>query len=201
MDHTSCHANCDALDPSDIAAKAVFGFVSLYSARLPGGIARLEPVKTHTSGLEGNLQDGRRTGDLFGAWPMKQSAQTEHPELWRLSTASVIVHRTTDSTQPTPTARGSEMPTNVEIVKRFVSEVINQGRVATIAEIAQGDLVALTMIATGTHDGDLMGLAPTGATIELPMAIVSGFEDGQIVEEREYYDSATMMSQLGLDTA
>ena len=136
------------------------------------------------------------------------------------------------------------MPTNVEIVKRFVSQVINQGRVATIAEIihpryryhgpggveaegragaqsiidefraafsdlhveitaeiAQGDLVALTMIATGTHDGDLMGLAPTGATIELPMAIVSRFEDGQIVEEREYYDSATMMSQLGLDTA
>ena len=136
------------------------------------------------------------------------------------------------------------MPTNVEIVKRFVSEVVNQGRMETIAEvihpryqyhgpggveaegragvqsiidefraafsdlhaeitaeIAQGDLVALTMITTGTHDGDLMGLAPTGATIELPMAIVSRFEDGQIVEEWEYYDSATMMSQLGLDKA
>ncbi len=57
------------------------------------------------------------------------------------------------------------------------------------------------MVTTGTHDGDLMGLAPTGAKIELPMAIVSRFEDGQIVEEWEYYDSATMMSQLGLDTA
>ncbi len=136
------------------------------------------------------------------------------------------------------------MPTNIEIVKRFVSEVVNQGRVKTIAEvihpryryhgpggveaegragaqsiidefraafsdlhaeitaeIAQGDLVALTMVTTGTHDGDLMGLAPTGAKIELPMAIFSRFEDGQIVEEWEYYDSATMMSQLGLDTA
>ena len=33
------------------------------------------------------------------------------------------------------------------------------------------------------------------------MAIVSRFEDGQIVEEWGYYDSATMMSQLGLDAA
>ena len=114
------------------------------------------------------------------------------------------------------------MPTNVEIVKRFVSEVVNQGRVETItevihpryryhgpggveaegrtgvqriidefraafsdlhaeitAEIAQGDMVALTMVTTGTHDGDLMGLAPTGAAIELPMAIVSRFGTGR----------------------
>ena len=27
------------------------------------------------------------------------------------------------------------MPTNVEIVKRFVSEVVNQGRAETIAEV------------------------------------------------------------------
>ncbi|MFQ5554438.1 MAG: ester cyclase [Acidimicrobiia bacterium] len=64
------------------------------------------------------------------------------------------------------------------------------------SEIAQGDLVALTMVATGTHDGDLMGIAPTGASIELPMAVVSRLEDGRIAEEWEYYDTASLMSQL-----
>jgi len=136
------------------------------------------------------------------------------------------------------------MHTNLEIVKRFIDEVVNQGHVETIAEIvhpryryhgpggieaeghagiqniigefraafsdlhaeviaeiAQEDLVALTLATTGTHDGELMGLAPTGATIDLPMAIVSRLEEGQIVEEWEYYDSATIMSQLGLDVA
>ncbi len=73
-------------------------------------------------------------------------------------------------------------------------------RAEITSEIAQGDLVALTMVATGTHDGDLMGLAPSGAKIELPIAIVSRFEDGQIAEEWEYYDSATLISQLGADT-
>lgn len=135
------------------------------------------------------------------------------------------------------------MSTNTEVVKRFVNEVVNQGRMAILAEvlhpryryhgpggveaegpdgaqsivgefraafsdlhaeitseIAQGDLVALTMVTTGTHDGDLMGMAPTGARIELPMAIVSRLDEGRIVEEWEYYDSATLMGQLGADT-
>lgn len=66
------------------------------------------------------------------------------------------------------------------------------------SEIAQGELVALTMLMTGTHDGDLMGIAPTGAAIELPMAIVSRVDGGRIVEEWEYFDSATIISQLGV---
>ena len=131
------------------------------------------------------------------------------------------------------------MSTHNEVAKRVVNEIVNQGRMETIAElvhpeyryhgpggveaegpeglerligdfragfsdlhaeitseIAQGDLVALTMVTTGTHDGELMGMAPTGATIELPMAIVSRFEDGRVAEEWEYYDSATLMNQL-----
>lgn len=64
------------------------------------------------------------------------------------------------------------------------------------SEIAQGDMVALTMVATGTHDGALMDLPPTGAKMELPIAVVSRVEDGLIAEEWEYYDNATMMAQL-----
>lgn len=64
------------------------------------------------------------------------------------------------------------------------------------SEVAQGDRVALTLVMTGTHDGELMGIAPTGATIELPVAVVSQLRKGRIVEEWEYYDAATLMGQL-----
>ena len=68
------------------------------------------------------------------------------------------------------------------------------------AEIAQDEFVALTLVLRGTHDGELSGIPATGARIELPIAIVTRIEDGQIVEDWEYYDLATIMSQLGLDT-
>lgn len=67
---------------------------------------------------------------------------------------------------------------------------------AILSEVAQGDRVALTLVLTGTHDGDLLGIAPTGARIELPVAVVSRLEDRKVVEEWEYYDSATLMNQL-----
>lgn len=129
-----------------------------------------------------------------------------------------------------------------EVARRFVDEVVNNGRMDSIAElvhphyryhgpggveaagldgaeqvvsefragfsdlhaeitaeIAQDDLVALTLVLTGTHDGELTGIPATGAKIELPIAIVTRIEDGRILEDWEYYDLATIMSQLGLD--
>ena len=66
------------------------------------------------------------------------------------------------------------------------------------SEIAQDDRVALTIVLTGTHDGELAGIPPTGERIELPLAIVTRIEEGLIVEDWEYYDSGTIMAQLGL---
>lgn len=64
---------------------------------------------------------------------------------------------------------------------------------------AQGDRVTLTLVVTGTHDGDLMGIAPTGASIELPMTVVSRFLDLRIVEEWEDYDAGALIEQISSD--
>lgn len=63
-------------------------------------------------------------------------------------------------------------------------------------EIEDGPYAVATMVLTGTHDGDFDGMAPTGRQFELPIAIVTRFADRQIVEDREYYDTATMLTQL-----
>lgn len=67
-------------------------------------------------------------------------------------------------------------------------------RIAT--EIEDDRYVAATMLLTGTHRGDFEGLPPTGRQLELPIAIVTRFADRQIIEDREYYDTATMVAQL-----
>jgi steroid delta-isomerase-like uncharacterized protein len=50
----------------------------------------------------------------------------------------------------------------------------------------------------GTHRGPLRGIAPTGKEFRCPMAAVFVFEEDGIVCERVYFDSATILRQLGL---
>ncbi len=50
----------------------------------------------------------------------------------------------------------------------------------------------------GTHLGPLRGIPPTGKTFRCPMTAFFVFEGDRIVCERVYFDSATILRQLGL---
>jgi steroid delta-isomerase-like uncharacterized protein len=64
-------------------------------------------------------------------------------------------------------------------------------------QIAEGDLIATRWTATGTHDGDLMGIAPTGNRVTLPGMDISRVSDGKVAETWEGYDTMVMMQQIG----
>ena len=66
------------------------------------------------------------------------------------------------------------------------------------SELADGDLVAMEMVLTGTHDGEFDGIPATGERLSLPLAVFTRVEDGRIIEDREFYDIGTMLAQLGL---
>jgi len=63
---------------------------------------------------------------------------------------------------------------------------------------AAGNTVILEFVGRGKHSGDLMGIAPTGRKIAQPVVSVLETRDGKIYAEREYFDSAYMMQQLGV---
>ena len=70
--------------------------------------------------------------------------------------------------------------------------------------MTSGDHHFAEAIARGTHTGPFATpqgeIAPTGRKIELKMAFVAKVTpEGLIAEDRTYFDSAVMMSQLGLD--
>ena len=50
----------------------------------------------------------------------------------------------------------------------------------------------------GTHRGPLRGIPPTGREFRCPMVALFLFEGDRIVCERVYFDSATILRQLGL---
>jgi len=70
----------------------------------------------------------------------------------------------------------------------------------TIEEkFAVGDKVITRWIYKGTHEGEFMGIPPTGNKVELGGILISRIENGKIVEEREDYDMLGWMMQLGME--
>ena len=69
---------------------------------------------------------------------------------------------------------------------------------STIEEqIAEGDTVATRWRARGTHQGELMGIAPTGNTVELTGMTFSRISEGKISEAWYNGDDMGLMRQIG----
>jgi predicted ester cyclase len=64
-------------------------------------------------------------------------------------------------------------------------------------QFADGDRVASRIVVRGTHQGDLMGLSPTGKDVEFNAIYIHRIVDGRIVEQWVVSDSMGMMQQLG----
>jgi steroid delta-isomerase-like uncharacterized protein len=60
------------------------------------------------------------------------------------------------------------------------------------------DAVIVEFDLLGTHLGPLRGIPPTGKEFRCPMTAFFVFEGDRIVCERVYFDSATILRQLGL---
>ena len=67
---------------------------------------------------------------------------------------------------------------------------------------ADEDTIVTEFAGRGTHDGVLAtpagDIPPTGRPIDVPFCEVLRVKDGKIVEGRIYFDSATMLRQLGV---
>ena len=64
-------------------------------------------------------------------------------------------------------------------------------------QIAEGDRVATRWRGTGTHEGDLMGISPTGNRVTVVGTTIDRTADGQIAETWDNYDALGMMQQVG----
>lgn len=64
---------------------------------------------------------------------------------------------------------------------------------------AAGDKVCTRWTCRGTNTGELMGMSPTGRSVEMTGVSVDRFDaDGRICEVWDQWDNAGFMSQLGI---
>ena len=59
------------------------------------------------------------------------------------------------------------------------------------------DAVIVEFDLLGTNLGEFYGLPPTGKAFRVPIIAVFFFDDDRIVNERIYFDSASLVTQIG----
>ena len=65
--------------------------------------------------------------------------------------------------------------------------------------LASGDKVVVRVRATGTHEGEFMGVPATGKSIDVQAIDIVRFEDDGLAHEHwGVFDAMTMMQQLGV---
>lgn len=64
--------------------------------------------------------------------------------------------------------------------------------------VAEGDKVVDRITASGTHQGEFMGIAPTGNRVEFSAINIARIAEGKIVEHWSDSDQLGMMRQLGV---
>ena len=62
----------------------------------------------------------------------------------------------------------------------------------------QGNKIVKHWNFKGTHDGDFFGIPPTGKKIDLIGTTLVLMKDGKILQEQDFFDNYSLLSQLGL---
>jgi steroid delta-isomerase-like uncharacterized protein len=76
-------------------------------------------------------------------------------------------------------------------------EAFSDLRMTVLDQVAEGDKVVSRWRAEGTHDGELLGIPPSGNRISVEGVTTDRFEGGQIVEAWDLADFLGLMQQVG----
>ena len=70
-------------------------------------------------------------------------------------------------------------------------------RMEPLETVAEGDLLCVRSVTTGTHEGEFLGVSPTGKRIDVAGFDMVRIRDGQVTEHWGLLDALTLMQQLG----
>ena len=108
-----------------------------------------------------------------------------------LCTPDVVTH---DSALPEPLI-------GIEATKASVTgyrDAFPDLQITIEEQVAEGDIVVTRWSARGTHQGDLIGIAPTGKQATVTGITIDRFSNGRVAESRTNWDTLGMLQQLGV---
>jgi steroid delta-isomerase-like uncharacterized protein len=131
----------------------------------------------------------------------KALARRAVEEIWNKGNLEVITELTaSNATFHDPSVPGGKF-TGPEGVRQFVQiyrTAFPDVHITIDDQIAEGDKVVTRWTATGTHRGELMGIAPTNKRVTVTGTDVERYQGGKVVESWANYDMLGMLQQLGV---
>ena len=88
-------------------------------------------------------------------------------------------------------------PEGMKNFLRMYHAAFSDARIVLDDVLVDGDKVVTRWTGTGTHDGDLMGIAPTATSVRFTGIRIFRLADGKIVEGWVNWDTFGLMKQLG----
>jgi steroid delta-isomerase-like uncharacterized protein len=82
-------------------------------------------------------------------------------------------------------------------VARMWADAFPDGRLEIKQVYAQGNTAIAEMLGSGTQNGPLAGVAPTGKPVKVVICNVIELRDGKVYREREYLDMHSILTQVG----
>ena len=98
-------------------------------------------------------------------------------------------------------AGGLPSPQGIEGIREFFKGMFAgfpDFRAVIEDQIAEGDKVVTRKVVSGTHQGEFMGIPPTGNRFEVPVIDIFRVVDGKCTDHWSVVDQMGMMGQLGL---
>jgi steroid delta-isomerase-like uncharacterized protein len=89
-------------------------------------------------------------------------------------------------------------PERVERVFAMIHRAFPDLSVAQADSVTEGDKVAFRWMMSGTHEGELMGVAPTGQQVAVMGIDIFRIENGEILDYWGEFDVMGMLRQLGI---
>jgi predicted ester cyclase len=93
-----------------------------------------------------------------------------------------------------------DIPSGPEGQKQIVNlyrGAFTNAHISVEEQLAEGDKVVTRWSGSGTYQGELMGVAPTGNQVTITGLTINHLSDGKIVESWSNYDALGMMRQIG----
>lgn len=133
----------------------------------------------------------------------KEILRRLNEETWAEGTLGLVDELVADdyvehnTASPEPIRGPDGYKENVEMVRAAFPDM----DVALEHVIGERDTVAYHYTITGTHQGPLMGIEPTGVEVAFSGMGIARVEDGELVESWSNVDLAGLMDQLGATPA
>lgn len=99
-----------------------------------------------------------------------------------------------DPALPNPISGPRELEQAVQLYRNAFPDL----NIEIVDMHSAGDVVVTRFKATGTHRGDLMGIAPTGKRSDVTGLTLQHFSDGKVTDEYVEWDQLGMLRQLGV---